>query len=126
MTITKRSLPWRTATDHFEPSDVSDPKAERHIHGKLEQIDYTAYDENRKAVAGVLGHINAGTFEKLAANAAHARCQWVAAAVAATDGSHAPDNEKIKQLAELRANYDELAEAYSALRRMVERGYLRL
>ena len=126
MAMTKNSLPWRIATDHFEPSDSGDPKAQRQVHGKLEQIDYTAYEANRKAAAISLGNVNLGTFEKLAADTARARCEWMAAAVAAIDGSHPLGSEQIKRVAELRASYDELAEAYSALRRMVERGYLRL
>ena len=114
----------RTRADHFEPSDVDDPKAQRLVHAALEHIDYTAYAANRKQVAESLGKIDAGQFEKLAATAAKARCQWIAEALHATSGANIPDVQQIRKLSDLRTTYVELTEAYDALRRLVERNYL--
>jgi hypothetical protein len=114
----------RTRTDHFEPSENDDPKAQRLLHAALENIDYTAYAANRKQVAESLGKIDAGQFEKLAAAAAKARCLWIAEALHATSDGGIPDAHQIKKLADLRTTYVELTESYDALRRLVERNYL--
>jgi len=114
---------WRSGADHFEPDADVDPQAQRQLRGQLEQIDYTAYAANRKVV-GVLGKADSLKFERLAAAAALARTQWVAAALAASDGAHPPSAEQIALIAQHRGAYEELTEAYAALRRMVERGYL--
>jgi hypothetical protein len=114
---------WRSGPDHFEPDADIDAQAQRHLRGHLEQIDYTAYDANRKMLAA-LGRADHVKFERLATAAAIARTQWLAAALAASDGAHPSSAEQIAQVAQHRAAYEELTEAYSALRRLVERGYL--
>ena len=60
----------------------------------------------------------------LAVAAAQARARWVAAAVALTEKPEAPAPQDVAQLTTLRSAYEELTEAYEAMRRMVERGYL--
>lgn len=122
MSITRTSNVWRT-NEHFEPDDSLDPQAQRRLRGLLEQIDYTAYASNREIIGHALGHVDAQKFQKMAVAAAQARARWVVAAIAVTESGHAPGREKIEELAHLRQAYHELAEAYDALRRMVERGY---
>jgi hypothetical protein len=114
---------WRSGPDHFEPDADIDAKAQRHLRGHLEQIDYTAYDANRKMLAA-LGKADSGKFERLATAAAIARAQWMAAALAASDGAHPASADQIALIAQHRAAYEELTEAFGALRRLVERGYL--
>ena len=62
--------------------------------------------------------------QRLAVAAAQARARWVAAAVALTEKPEAPAPQDVAQLTTLRSAYEELTEAYEAMRRMVERGYL--
>ena len=50
----------RAGSEHFEPSETNDPKTQRQLHAKLEQIDYTAYAANRKEITQSLAHL-AGT-----------------------------------------------------------------
>jgi hypothetical protein len=114
----------RSGSEHFEPSEINDPKAQRQLHAKLEQIDYTAYAANRKGITESLGEVETGKFEKLAAAAAKARCQWIAAALVVSSETSQPSVEQIRNLSELRTMYDELTQAYDALRRLVERNYL--
>lgn len=123
MTPTSYSLA-RTGTDHFEPSEINDPKSHRQLHAKLEQIDYTAYAANRKEIAESLGEVDTGKFEMLAAAAARARCQWIAAALHISSGPDQPNTAQIARLSELRTVYNELTAAYDGLRRLVERSYL--
>ena len=113
----------RAGSEHFEPSETNDPKTQRQLHAKLEQIDYTAYAANRKEITQSLGTVETGQFEKLAAAAARARCQWIAAALEVSETSR-PGVEQIGKLSALRTTYDELTQAYDALRRLVERSYL--
>ena len=124
MPLTRSYRALQSGNDHFEPNDSNDPKSQRQLHAKLEQIDYTAYAANRKEVAESLGTVETEQFQRLAAAAARARCQWIAAAFAASSGPDQPSREQTNRLAELRTIYDELTEAYDALRRLVERGYL--
>lgn len=114
----------RTPSDHFEPDEDIDPKAQRHLRGALEQIDYAAYAANRKILSGTLGALGAEQVQKLASAAALARTRWVVAALTISESGEAPSREQVTGLAHLRATYEELVGAYDGLRRMVERGYL--
>jgi predicted lipid-binding transport protein (Tim44 family) len=113
----------RKNRDHFEPEANLDPHAQRAMRGHLEQIDFAAYAANREIVARTLGQTDLSTFERLALAAAQARATWVAAAVdVSTKAKPSPDD--VNELAHLRAAYEELTEAYEAMRRLVERGYV--
>jgi hypothetical protein len=114
---------FRRSKDHFEPQDT-DPQTQRRLRGHLEQIDYTAFASNSAVIAQVVGKSDSGKFQRLAVAAALARSRWVAEAVAMTENGSAITPEQTARLAALRAAYEELAEVYEAMRRMVERGYL--
>ena len=114
----------RGSSENFEPEDNLDPHAQRQLRGKLEQIDYTAYVSNREVIGHMLGRAEAKIFQRLGVAAAQARGQWVAAAVAATESGQALTQMQIDRLSQLRRAYEELAEVYDAMRRLVERGYL--
>ena len=114
----------RAASDHFEPDADSDGKSQRQLRGHLEQIDYTAYAANKKVLSGTLASVDAEKFQRLGSAAALARARWVVAALAVTEAGPTPSANEIKALAQLRETYQELTEAYDAMRRMVERGYL--
>lgn len=119
-----RTNSLRRTIDHFEPDEDADPKAQRQLRGQLEQIDYIAYDANRKVLGATLTGVESQKFQRLALATAQCRARWVAAALAATEGAAVPTPEQIDKLGQLRTAYDELAEVYDAMRRMVERGYL--
>jgi long-subunit acyl-CoA synthetase (AMP-forming) len=123
MSVTRTSSVRRTS-EHFQPDGDDDPHAQRRLRGQLEQIDYTAYASNRAVISHSLGATDAQKFQRLAVAAAQARARWVAAALAATESGHAPGVEVVEKLALMRRLYEELSEAYEAMRRMVERGYL--
>ena len=124
MSITRNTSVRRTIGDHFEPDESVDPKAQRHLRGLLDQIDYTAYAANRQVLSAALGEGDAGKFQRLGMAAAMARARWVATALAMTDASKVPTRAQVEDLAFQRTAFEELTEAYEALRRMVERGYL--
>lgn len=113
----------RNVMDHFEPDVSDDPQAQRKLRGQLEQIDYTAFTANRDIIAQGLGAADAAKFQRLAVAAAVARTRWVSTALA-VGSPQGMTGEQTRQLTELRSAYEELSEAYEALRRMVERGYL--
>lgn len=114
----------RASSDHFEPDDDVDPKAQRALRGHLEQIDYAAYAANKKLLSGAVGAIEGDRVQKLATAAALARTRWVVAALAISESGATPTREQVAGLTHLRTTYDELATAYDGLRRMVERGYI--
>lgn len=114
----------RTPHDHFEPDDDVDPKAQRSLRAHLEQIDYAAYSANRKVLGSALGALEAGRMQKLAQATALARTRWVVAALSMSESGEPPGRDQVAGLVHLRTTYEELAEAYDGLRRMVERGYL--
>lgn len=123
MSVTRTSSVRRTH-DHFEPDAALDPQAQRRLRGHIEQIDYTAYASNREVIGQVLGQADAAKFQKLAVAAALARSQWVAEALAMTENPQPLTSSQTERLGSLRSAYEELTEAYEAMRRMVERGYL--
>ena len=110
--------------DHFEPEAALDPQEQRKLPGYLGQIDYAAFAANQEIVAQTIGGVDLDKFQRLATAAAHARAQWVAAALAMTEAGELLTAEQISDLAALHRAFDELADVYEAMRRMVERGYL--
>lgn len=124
MSTSRMSSHRRLVTDHFEPDEAVDPKAQRQLRGQLEQIDYVAYDANRKVLSATLSDIDVQKFQRLALATSQSRARWVAAALAATEAAQVPTAEQIDKLGRLRMAYEELAEVYNAMRRMVERGYV--
>lgn len=124
MSVTRSFSATKYAPDHFEPEVDSDPHAQRRMRGQLEQIDYTAFLSNREVIGAVIGKADAAQFQRLAVAAATARARWVREAVAMADAGPGPTAAQVAKLTEMRGAYQELAEAYEALRRMVERGYL--
>ena len=111
-------------SDRFEPEPALDPSEQRKLRGHLEQIDYAAFAANRTVLAQSMGRTELGRFEHLAVAAAHARARWVSAAVTMTEKSPHLTHDQVTQLGALRRTFEELTEAYDAMRRMVERGYL--
>lgn len=115
----------RRTRDHFEPQD-SDPQEQRRLRGTLEQIDYTAFISNREVIGSALSVIDAAMFQRLAVSVATARTKWVAEALRLSESGSPMTPDQTARLTACRAAFEELAEAYEGLRRMVERGYLTL
>jgi len=116
---------YRRQRDHFEPQD-NDPHEQRKLRGLLEQIDYAAFVSNREVVGQMLAGLDAATFQRLAVMTATARAKWVAEALRLSESGAPSTPDQIARLTSARTAYEELAEAYEGLRRMVERGYLAL
>jgi len=112
------------ASDHFQPEAQLDPNEQRRMKACLEQIDRATFEANRQILAREVGRVDLEHFKRLAANASAARAEWVAVALELSSRLHIPTPEETARLAHLRAAYQELSEAYDAIRRMVERGYL--
>lgn len=123
MTILTSS--YRRQNDHFEPQDT-DPQEQRKLRGQLEQIDYAAFVANRELIGQTLSRVDAGTFQRLAVTTATARARWVAEALRLAESGSPVTPDLTARLTAYRTAYEELAEAYEGLRRMVERGYLPL
>ena len=114
---------YRRQRDHFEPQD-SDPQEQRRLRGQLEQIDYAAFISNREVAGQMLGAADAASFQKLAVLTATARAKWVAEALRLAHSGSPVTPDQTARLTAHRTAYEELAEAYEGLRRMIERGYL--
>src|SRR3569623_296359 len=83
--MSTRSSVRRVVNDHFEPDELTDPKAQRALRGYLESIDYTAYSANRRVMGGALAGVDAKRFEQVALATSQARALWVAKGIAAPD-----------------------------------------
>ena len=114
---------YRRQRDHFEPQDT-DPHEQRRLRGLLEQIDYSAFIANREVIGQMLPRLDASMFQKLAVLTATARAKWVAESLRQSESGAPSTPDQIARLAAARTAYEELAEAYEGLRRMVERGYV--
>ena len=115
----------RRSSDHVQPEDM-EPQEQRRLRGLLEQIDYAAYVANRELIGHALAQVDVGAFQKLAVLTAQARARWGAEAVRLAESGAPATPDQVARLTAARTAYEELAEAYDALRRMVERGYLPL
>ncbi|HEV7229553.1 hypothetical protein [Brevundimonas sp.] len=116
---------YRRARDHFEPQDI-DPQEQRRLRGQLEQIDYAAFVANREVIGQALQGVEPASFQRLAVLTATARARWAGEALRQSESGAPSTPDQIARLASARAAYEELAEAYEGLRRMVERGYVTL
>jgi len=116
---------YRRARDHFEPQDA-DPQEQRRLRGLLEQIDYSAFIANREVIGQMIPKLDASMFQKLAVLTATARAKWVAEGLRQSESGAPSTPDQIARLASARAAYEELAEVYEGMRRMVERGYVTL
>ncbi len=114
---------YRRQRDHFEPQDT-DPQEQRRLRGLLEQIDYSAYVANREVIGQMMPKLDASMFQKLAVLTATARARWVGESLRQSESGAPSTPDQIARLASARTAYEELAEAYEGLRRMVERGYV--
>lgn len=123
MSIVTRNTRMR-GQDHFQPDASSDPQEQRRLRAHLEQIDYAAFAANREVFSRALPQIDMARFERLALAAAGARAQWIAAAMSVADAGRPPTPEQAGKLAALRQGYEEMFDAYEAMRRLVERGYV--
>ena len=90
----------------------------------MEQIDYAAFAANRAVVGQALARVELRAFERVAIATAHARANWITTVVKMTETGAALSAEQITQVAALRIAFDEMTEAYDAMRRLVERGYM--
>lgn len=116
---------YRRPRDHFEPQDT-DPHEQRRLRGLLEQIDYAAFVSNREAAGQVLKGVTLESFQTLAVTTAAARMRWAAEALRLAQSGSPATPDQIARLTAQRTAFEELAEAYEALRRLVERGYVTL
>jgi len=114
---------YRRQRDHFEPQDT-DPHEQRRLRGLLEQIDYSAFVANREVIGQMLPKLDASMFQKLAVLTATARAKWVSESLRQSESGAPSTPDQVARLATARTAYEELAEAYEGLRRMVERGYV--
>lgn len=114
---------YRRQRDHFEPQDI-DPQEQRRLRGLLEQIDYSAFVANREVVSQMLQGVDPGVFQRLAVLTATARAKWVSEGLRQSESGAPSTADQIARLTAARTAYEELAEVYEGLRRMVERGYL--
>jgi hypothetical protein len=116
---------YRRQRDHFEPQDT-DPQEQRRLRGLLEQIDYSTFIANREVIGQMLPKLDAAMFQRLAVLTATARAKWVAESLRQSESGAPSTPDQIARLTSARTAYDELAEAYEGLRRMVERGYVNI
>jgi len=122
---TIQTTSYRRSRDHFEPQDT-DPQEQRRLRGLLEQIDYAAFIANREVIGQMLPKLDASMFQKLAVLTATARAKWVTEGLRQSESGAPSTPDQIARMASARVAYEELAEAYEGLRRMVERGYATL
>lgn len=116
---------YRRQRDHFEPQDI-DPQEQRRLRGLLEQIDYSAFIANREVLAQMVPGLDPSAFQRLAVMTATARGKWVSEGLRQSESGAPATADQIARLTAARAAYEELAEVYEGLRRMVERGYITL
>lgn len=122
---TIQTTTYRRQRDHFEPQDT-DPQEQRRLRGLLEQIDYSAFVANREVIGAALPGLDSSVFQRLAVQTATARAKWVGEALRQCESGTPSTPDQIARLTSARTAYEELAEAYEGLRRMVERSYLSL
>lgn len=116
---------YRRQRDHFEPQDI-DPQEQRRLRGLLEQIDYSAFVANREVLGQMVPGLDPAVFQRLAVMTASARGKWVSEGLRLSESGAPSTVDQVARLTAARTAYEELAEVYEGMRRMVERGYITL
>ena len=116
---------YRRQRDHFEPQDI-DPQEQRRLRGLLEQSDYSGFVANREVIGQMVPGLDAAAFQRLAVLTATARGKWVSEGLRQSESGAPSTVDQVARLTAARMAYEELAEVYEGLRRMVERGYITL
>jgi hypothetical protein len=121
---TIRTSSIRRSHEHFEPEVSDDPQVQKRLRAHLEQIDFMAFAANREALGQDMGVVDTAHIQRLAIATAHARAAWVRKAMAISESSKLPTPLLVQDLADAKAAFEELSDAYEGLRRMIERGYI--
>ena len=124
MSSIKTNSVRRVSMDHFEPDVSNDPQAQKRLRGQLEQIDYTAFACNREIIGATVGVVDTHSLQRLAVCVAVARAAWAKESLAMSEIGHQLGAHQIEKLTQLRTAFEELADSYEAIRRMIERGYV--
>ena len=107
----------------LESAELLDPKARKELKSALRQMDLAVYAANQEIIGRVLPDLGQKEVVRFATVVAERRAQYVKEALRLTQITREPTTGEIATLANLRNGYEELAHAFEALRRVIERGY---
>jgi hypothetical protein len=112
--------------DHLMSDEMLDRESRRALTKFTEGLEVAIFEANREIISRKLGEVPRESFLRLAVKVAEARAEYVRLALELAKGEGLPRPADVDRLKTLRATYDELVAAFSAIERIVERGYLSL
>jgi hypothetical protein len=112
--------------DHLMSGDLLDRGARQALSKFTEGLEVAVFEANREIIARKLGVVRRDSFLRLAVKVADTRADYlrVALDIAASDGP--PRAADVERLRALRTTYEEMVDAFEAMERVIERGYVSL
>lgn len=90
----------------------------------IEQLEMAVAVANREVIHKQIPNLNRETFQQLAVMVARYRADYLAAAIRLSNSSGANDGECLAALKQKRELFEEGRQAFEALERAIERGYV--
>jgi hypothetical protein len=91
-----------------------------------EGLDAVIMSANQEVLRNRLPELTRDSFTRLAVRVAELRGAYLAQALRLADATGTPDAAAIADLRHAREAFDEMREAFEALERVIERGYIRI
>ncbi|MCW2247085.1 hypothetical protein M2352_002676 [Azospirillum fermentarium] len=105
--------------------EMMDEGTRRRVVQFLQTMEAAIMEANCEVIGKQLPHLDEKTFLKVAVRVAELRADYVALGLHVAEQRH-PDPAAIKQLAQARVAYEEMAAVFDAAERVVKRGYVKL
>lgn len=112
--------------DSYTAPEMLEPAMRKAIKAQLDALAFASFTADREVIARELPTIRRVDLEFLVVAGAEARTRWLVQALAHGKTKKLPSAAEVEELARLRQTYQELAAAFEALKRLIERGYTRL
>ncbi|MCR9257754.1 MAG: hypothetical protein NXI16_16855 [Alphaproteobacteria bacterium] len=112
--------------DHLMSQDQLDKEVRRKLTQFMEDLQIATFKANQEVFSRALPMLRVDDFVRFSRKVAEARADYISAALEETNRVGPPDPMKIKHIQALRVTYEELAAAYEATERLIERGYSKI
>lgn len=106
-------------------AEMMDEGTRRRVVQFLQTMETAILEANCEVIGKQVPHLDEKAFLKVAVRVAELRADYVALGIHIAEQRH-PDTAAIKQLAQARVAYEEMAAVFDAAERVVKRGYVKL
>jgi hypothetical protein len=112
--------------DRVMSDDLLDREARQALSKFSQGLEVAVFEANRETISRKLGALPRESFLRLAVKVADTRADYLQVALEVAKGDGLPRPADIERLRKLRETYEEMVDAFEAMERVIERGYISL